>query len=219
MSEEQMHAGDHDTDAAGPVVDDETEAHRSHERHVPLDALQAERQERQKLQDELQMMKEHIALISAQKAQSSQSKDEMESLSDDDVLTVGEAKRYLQKMNSQYEMSLQELKISQKYPDYQEVVTKYLPEVLKQNPDLRSSLQKTQDYELAYYLAKNSDSFKQNHKKAKKNEDAERIIQNSQRSGSLSAVGQTSPISQAKRFKDMPDEEFKKMVNKNLGYF
>src|SRR3989304_9989794 len=99
-------------------------------------------------------------------------------------------------------MGLQELKIAQKYPDYQQTVIKYLPEVLKQNPSLRSTLEKTQDFELAYYLSKNSSAYTADNKSAKKNADAERIIKNAEKTGSLSSVGQSSPISEAKRYKD-----------------
>src|SRR5690606_40886134 len=81
------------------------------------------------------------------------------------------------------------------------------------------TLARTQDYELAYYLAKNSDSYKQAVKSEKKNADAERIVQNANKAGSLSSVGQTSPINQAKRYKEMSDAEFMQHVQKNLGYY
>ena len=146
-------------------------------------------------------------------------KDELDGLSDDDVLTVGEAKKFMSKINNQYSSNISELRMQQKYPDYQQIISKYLPEVIKTNPSIRDSLEKTQDYELAYYLAKNSENYKAENKKTKKNADAERIVQNAGRSGSLSSVGQTSPISQAKRYKSMSDADFKKVMNTNLGYF
>ena len=164
------------------------------------------------------MLKEHLALMQSNQQQSPK-KDEFDGLSDDDVLTVGEFKKALQSKEQQYQMSLQELRMTQKHPDYEQIVTQYLPEVLKQNPGLRQTLEKTQDYELAYYLAKNSDAYKEANKRAKKNADAERIVQNANRAGSLSSVGQTSPISQAKRYKDMSDADFKREMQKNLGYF
>lgn len=222
MSEETDVSGDN-LEAAAPVATDNsehetTEAQGGHDVH--LDALKAERAERQKLQDELKLMRDHIMLMqSSQNSTNNQQKDELDSLADDDVLTVGEAKKFMSKLSNQYSTNIQELKMTQKYPDYSETVTKYLPEVIKQNPGLRDTLQKSQDYELAYYLARNSDAYKAEHKKAKKNADAERIVQNANRAGSLSSVGQTSPISEAKRYKDMSDDDFKKQVQKNLGYF
>ena len=144
---------------------------------------------------------------------------EFEGVSKDDVLTYGDLEKILGKKEQQYQANIQEIRMTQKYPDYNDVVTRYLPEVLKTNPGLRNTLQQSNDYELAYHLAKNSDSYRQGHVKTKKNADAERIVQNAQRAGSLSSTGQTSPISEAKRFKDMSDSDFKKVMNKNLGYF
>lgn len=190
------------------------------QRQVPLDALESERSKRQKLEDELSMMRDNMNLLMAQQSQkSSQSQDEFQGLGDDDVLTVGEFKKAISQREQQYRMSLDELRMTQKHPDYQEVITKYLPDVLKSNPSLRNSLQQTQDYELAYYLAKNSEGYKSQHKQAKKSADAQRIVENAQRAGSLSSVGKNSPISEAKRWSQMSDADFMKAANKNLGYF
>ena len=72
---------------------------------------------------------------------------------------------------------------------------------------------------VAYYLAKNSSSYISENKSAKKNADAERIVKNAGKAGSLSSVGQSSPISEAKRYKDMSDDEFRNTVSQNLGYY
>jgi len=207
-------------EAAAPVevANSEPQEHVREAQQVPLDALQAERAERQRLQDEVREMRENLALIRAnQKIEAPQ--DDFSKLADDDVLTVGEAKKFLGQMNQNYQMSLQEIKMTQKYPDYQATVTKYLPEVLKHNPGLRRTLEQTQDFELAYYLAKNSDVYKGENKVTKRNADAERIVQNANKAGSLSSVGQSSPISEAKRYKDMSDNDFRNLMNQNLGYY
>ncbi len=225
MTEEEPQVSGDQLEAAAPVSDvqSEPQAEQVNEegQQVPLSALQSERAQRQQVQDELKVMKDHLALIQAQQSQiqaQQQPKEEIDNLSDDDVLTVGEAKKFLGRMNQQYQGSIEELKMAQKYPNYQEVVTNYLPEVIKQNPTIANTLQKTQDYELAYYLATHSEKYKTDHKRAKKSADAERILQNSQQPGSLSSVGQISPVNQAKRYKDMSDTDFKQEVNRNLGY-
>lgn len=222
MSEEPQETGDQ-MEAAAPVADaiqDSAPAEANQERQVPLDALQAERAERQKLQSELEMMRDNMNLMMNQYQGGQQpSGQPEEQISKDDVITYGDLEKILEKKERQYNMSIQEMKISQKHPDYQEIVTKYLPDVLKNNPSLRKSLEQTQDYELAYVLAKQSDGYRAEHKKVKRNADAERIVQNTERAGSLSSVGQTSPISQAKRYKQMTDSEFKQEMQKNLGYY
>lgn len=219
MSEETEDSGEDFTEAAAQADDGVTEPTEAG-RQVPLDALQAERAERQRLKDEVRMLKDHMGLLHAQQQQQSapRQKDEIDSLSDDDVLTVGDARKLYGKLDSQYQMSIQELRMTQKYPDYHDTVTKYLPDVLKNNPSLRGTLQESKDYELAYYLAKNSDAYRGGQKSSSKNADAERIVQNAQRAGSLSSVGKTSPINEARRYRDMSDSEFKQQVQKNLGY-
>lgn len=221
MSEEPHVSGDSDAGAAAPEAEVRTDPTGSDdkEQNVPLSALQQERAQRQELQEQLRMIKDHLALLQAnQTNQKGNPEDEFEGLQDGDVMTVGEFKKIASKFNQQVQMSVGELRMIQQYPDYQEVVTKYLPEVLKQNPGLRASLEKSQDYNLAYHLAKNSDSYRSAHKTAKRSEDAERMIRNANQSGSLSSVGGTSPINQAKRYRDMSDDDFRKEVARNLGY-
>lgn len=183
---------------------------------VPLSALQAERAKRQQTEERLRMIEDHLALNQATQSKPQQ-KDELEGLDEGDVLTVGDFRKLTSKMANQFQMTIEELKMTQKHPDYQEVITKYLPDVLKTNPGLKNTLQKTQDYELAYYLAKNSDTYRKENKKSKQSADAKRIVENSQRAGTLSSTGSTSPISQAKRYKDMSEKEFRELMAKNLG--
>jgi hypothetical protein len=223
MSEEPQQTGDQNSEAAVPVdvTATESQGQESPESlQVPLDALKAERGERQRLQDELKIVKDNMQLMMAQQQQltAPSQPDEFEGISKDDVITYGDLERILSKKEQKYDMGIQELRMTQKYPDYQEVVTTYLPEVLKTNPGLGNTLRKSNDYELAYHLAKNSDSYRGSHKQAKRSADAERIVQNAQRAGSLSSVGQTSPISEAKRWKEMSDSDFKAAATKNLGY-
>lgn len=220
MSEEPHVSGESTLEAAAPVEVAAMDLTVAEEQEtVPLHALQQERAQRQELQEELRTIKDHLSLLQAnQVRQKEPEKDEFEGLSDGDVMTVGEFKKVAAKFHQQFQMNVEELRMTQKYPNYQEIVTKYLPEVLKNNPGLHKTLQQTQDYELAYYLAKNSDSYKSQNKTMKRNTDAERILKNAQQSGSLSSVGGTSPINAAKRYRDMSDEDFIREANKNRGY-
>ena len=187
---------------------------------VPVTALQAERRERQQLQEQMKMLQDHVSLMQANQQQAAPKQDEYSGLSDDDVLTVGEAKKYIGKMQESYQSSVEELRVQQKYADYNEVVTKYLPDVVAKNPTLKTTLQNDPNrYELAYFLAKQSDSFRDTNREVKKSADAQRIVDNGQRPGSLSAIGGTSPQSQVSNIKNMSDADFMKMANKNLGHF
>lgn len=221
MSAEPHVSGEQYTGAAAPVdsVNADSTGSAPQDNSVPLAALQQERAQRQNLQEELRMIKDHLSLLQANQVRTQEKpKDDFEGLSDGDVMTVGEFKKVAAKFNQQFQMNVEELRMTQKYPDYQEVVTKYLPEVLKTNPGLHRTLQSSQDYELAYYLAKNSDTYKGQSKTVQRNADAERLVKNAQQTGSLSAVGGTSPMNTAKRYKDMSDSDFMKEAAKNRGY-
>ena len=209
------------TEAAAPVENEAMESQEAVEqpRTVPVDALQAERAERQKLQEEVKLMKDYMSLIQNQKQPQQRQPDPVDAMSDDDVMTVGEMKKVLAQKEGQFNTTVKEMQMTMKYPDYQDIVTKHLPEVLRENPSLRQTLEQTQDYELAYILAKKSDGYKKSHSTKKRNADAERILNNAGQSGSLSSVGTTSPINTAKRYSKMSDDEFRKEVSKNIGYF
>ncbi len=224
MSVEPNNSGEQIPQAAAApasVVNETQSGQSGQEQQVPLAALQAERAQRQRMEDELKLIKDHLSLLQASQPQNAPSaqKDELAGLSDSDVLTVGDFKKLASSFNQNVQMSIGELKMMQKYPDYHDVITKYLPDVLKTNPSLQSTLQKTQDYELAYYLAKNSDTYRVENKKTVRNADAERIVANANQAGSLSSLGASSPALQAaKRYKDMSDDDFRLEMARNRGY-
>lgn len=202
------------------VVQEQPQAEQAPEM-VPVTALQAERRERQQLQEQNKLLQDHMSLMQAnQVVQPAPKQDAMAELADDDVLTVGEARKFMGKIQDNYQSSVEELRVQQKYADYNEVVSKYLPDVVQKTPSLKATLQNDPNrYELAYYLSKNSDSFRGDTHEAKKSADAQRIVANGQRAGSLSAVGSTSPQSSVSNIKSMSDAEFMKMANKNRGSF
>lgn len=193
------------------------------EQMVPLAALKSERAQKQQKEQELQKkendilaLREHIALMQANQPQTP-AKTPFNGMEDTDVVTVGELRGFAQEFERHYQLSIDELQMVQKYPDYQEVVTKYLPGILKDNPKIFDTLKKSQNHELAYVLAKNSEAYRNENKTKKINADAERIVQNSQSAGSLSSIGSSSSISKIKRYKDMSDSDFMKEVHRNMG--
>lgn len=217
---EDQATGDISGDAAGPadVGVEQSQADQVAEM-VPVTALQAERRERQQLQEQNKMLQDHMSLMQANNSPPAQQEDNM-GLADDDVLTVGEAKKFMSKLQNQYQTSVDEIKVQQKYPDYDKVVKEYLPGVIKVNPALRTTLQNDPNrYELAYFLAKNSDSYREKSHSTKKSTDAQRIVQNGQKPGSLSGMGGNAPTQTPSAYKNMTDSEFRALSNKNRGYF
>jgi len=222
MENPVLETGEVSADAAGPVesVSEQSQPEQAPEM-VPVSALQAERRERQALQDQFQMLQDHVNLMKANPPEpAAPPQQEYDGMADDDVLTVGEAKKFMSKLQQNYQASVEEIRVQQKYSDYDTVVSKYLPDVIAKNPALKSTLQNDANrYELAYFLAKNSDSYREANKEVKKSAEAQRIVENGQKAGSLSSVGSTVPQSPMSSIKHMSDEEFMKMANKNLGRF
>ncbi len=172
--EDQEYTGEqeHVEAAAQPANDHDTgQAVAQDEERVPLSALQAERRQRQELQQNMKMLQDHLELIRANQQGSTKKKqeDQFSELQDDDVLTVKEAKKFMESIQQNYQTSIEELKMQQAYPDYAETVQQYLPDVLKENPDLRDDIQRAKNpYKLAYFLAKKSDQYKAANKQVKK---------------------------------------------------
>ena len=221
MDEQESSVSGASMEAAAPVsvetTDVQPEQGEQAERQVPLAALESERAQRQQMQDELNVMKEHIGLMQARQQQPPLPPPEP-TLNDDDVMTFGEFKKVANEFNNNINVRLNELQMSKKHSDYDEVISKYLPEIIKQDPSIGESLRKTQDFNMAYRLAKSSEGYRKDNHQRKKSSDAERLLANAEQTGNLSSVGGTSPISMVKRYRDMSDESFKKEMAKNVGY-
>ena len=216
MNEEQMTQTTGEQVEAAASQQHETAHETNREQQVPLSALEAERAQRQNMQDELKMMKEHLNLLQAR--QQPQPQPQQPQYDPDDVMTFGEFQKLAGEFKNSLQGELTEMKMMQQYPDYREVVTKYLPEILKKDPALREDLQQNPNFYRAYYLAKNSDSYRKEHAQTQQSADAQRMIENSQKAGSLSQMGGASPINVAKRYRDMSDADFRKEMAKNMGY-
>lgn len=220
MSEEQLMSGEELQQDAAVNNDDLSTQQSDQVKQVPLSALESERAKRQSYEEEIRLLKENYELMRAQQQTQSKvpsQKDDYDSLDDDDIITVKDFKKISSQMKSQFQSTVEELRMAQKHPDYQEIITKYLPNVIKNNPKLRDTLQKTQDYELAYYIAKNSDEYRSANASTGIHEKAERILKNSQNSAGISSVGSSTPVNKAKSYKSMSDDEFKQLMARNRG--
>ena len=218
MTEEESSVSGAIEEAAAPVptetVDQQPE---QAERQVPLSALESERSQRQQAQDDLKMLRENLNLMQMRQQQSPQPPSEP-IINDDDVMTFGDFKKAAGKIESQIRGTLSEMQMSKTHSDYDEVVRKYLPQIVREDPEIGHTLRQTQDFRMAYRLAKTSDEYRQDHQQKKMSTDAQRVLANSEQSGNLSSVGGTSPISMVRRYKDMSDNDFRKEMAKNVGY-
>jgi hypothetical protein len=188
------------------------------EQLVPVSALQAERRERQQLQENLKMMQDHLSLLQANQPKQQAKDDDFSGLSDNDVLTVGEAKKFINNFSQQQKLAVEELKMAQAHPDYNDVVRKYLPDVLKTDPEIKDMIMAAPNpYKAAYLLAKRSDAYLHEQRTQNRSPQAQQAVNNLQRPGNLSSIGGASSGSTAGVYKTMSDKEFMDMAARNMG--
>jgi hypothetical protein len=210
MTDEVIESGENAVEAAAPAESQVVQQEAQQETTVPLAALQAERRDRQRLQEEMMALKMSVEQMKRVPEDTSR---------DDDVLTYGEHKKSLQKIQQDYQMSIEELKMTQKHPDYLEMIQQYLPEVLEEKPYLKTTLiHDPNKFQLAYDLAKTAQSYVSKKKEVKKTKDAEKILENQNHLGSLSSVGHSTSTKSPSHYKSMSDADFKALVAKNMGY-
>lgn len=184
---------------------------------VPLAALQAERRERQQLQESQKAIQDHLALLEAQMAK--KQKQDAPRRDPNDVLTWGDFEQAAYDFKRESQMETAELKMALQNPDYNEVVRKYLPDVIKNDPDLKDFVLSAKNpFKAAYHLAKRSDGYLQEQKEKVRSQETSKVASNLQKPGNLSSLGGATSGSSMAGYKNMSDTEFRKLVNKNMGY-
>lgn len=190
----------------------------SQEQLVPVSALQAERRERQQLQDTVKMMQDHMQLLQSKAVPMQQNNNELNGLSDNDVLTIGEAKKFMNDFTRKQELAVEELKMTQVHPDYHEVVTKYLPDAIKNDRDLKDMIMSASNpYKAAYFIAKKSDSYMMDQRTQNRSPEAKQVHQNISRAGNLSQTGSVSASVPQTDYKRLSDNDFKALAARNRG--
>ncbi len=140
-----------------------------------------------------------------------------EGMKDDDVPNVGELKREWQEREANYQARLEELQVQQMHPDYAEVIEKYALPLVKQKPHLAEGIQGARNKALfAYELGKMAQAMSQPVQQQQKSENAQRIVDNARKPGTLSQAGGQAALSKADYFASMSDQKFMEMATKNL---
>lgn len=148
------------------------------------------------LRNDIKLMRDHMDLLSKQVSAKPKVEDEYR----DPVETLQ------QELNTQ-KIALEEARIMAKYNDYQEIITKYLPQALKENPSLARELGPT-SFETAYHVAKSSKAYLKDKAFSPKTPEAKKIVDNSEKIGSVSGIGTATAGSSEPNFLSMSDEEF-----------
>lgn len=141
-----------------------------------------------------------------------------EGMDESDVPNVKEIRGEWEKRENAYQERIAELEVQQKYSDYNEVVSKYIPSLAKENPLFLEGLNHSSNKSLyAYQLAKMAQKLDQPTQNiAPVNENAQRIVANAAKPRTLSSAGGQSAINQADYISSMSDQEFYTFAKRHL---
>jgi hypothetical protein len=149
--------------------------------------------------------------------QPSQERKFLDGMKEDDIPNVGELRREWDQKESMYQARLEELQFAQSHPDYAEVLDKFLAPLVKQKPHLARGIQASDHPSLmAYELGKMAQQMQERRETTVVSENAQRMVDNAKKPGTLSQAGGQSALSQADYYASMSDREFMKFAGKNL---
>jgi len=183
-----------------------------------VDRIKAEREaEKREHQLQLDLLRANMAPQTQQSASQSQERKFLDGMKEDDIPNVGELRREWDHKESMYQARLEELQFAQSHPDYAEVLDKFLVPLVKQKPHLARGIQASDHPSLmAYELGKMAQAAMERQEAATVNQNAQRIVDNAKKPGTLSQAGGQSALSQADYYASMSDRDFMKLASRNL---
>ena len=199
-----------------PSVNPQSEHFRALREEV--DRIKADREsERREHQLQLDLLRANMAHQPPSHQPQPQERKFLDGMKEDDIPNVGELRREWDQKESQYQERIEELQVAQAHPDYAEILEKYVVPLVKQKPHLVEGIQGARNKSLfAYELGKMAQQMQEHAVATTTNENAERIVQNAKKPGTLSQAGGQSALSQADYYASMSDREFMKFAGKNL---
>lgn len=148
-----------------------------------------------------------------------------EGMSDDDIPNVGELKKVFDQRESQYKERIEELQVQTQFPDYADVLTKHGKHLAETDPLFMQGLRGAENKALfAYQYAKREQRLQELEAQVKsspapsplKSNDAQRIVDNARKPGTLAQTGGQGALSKADYFETMSDADFIKYASKHL---
>ena len=201
--------------APEPEVNPQAENFRALREEV--DRIKTEREaEKREHQAQLEMLRANLSQKQQEVPEQHQKK-MFEGMEDSDVPNVRELRTEWERREAEYQTRLEELQVAQMHPDYAEVIEKYAVPLVKQKPHLAEGLQGARNKALfAYELGKMAQQMQTPAPEPVRSENAERIVANSKKPGTLSQAGGQAALSKADYFATMSDSEFMKFAGRNL---
>lgn len=190
-----------------------------------VERIKAEKEEQQReFQAQLDMLR---ANLSRQQPQDQREPKKMlDGMDDNDVPNVGEIRKAWAEKESAYNERIEELQVAGANPDYAEVLQKYGKKLAETDPLFVQGLRGAENKALfAYQYAKREQRIQELEQAAKHNSqppplqpsaNAQRIVENARKPGTLAQAGGQSALSQADYFATMSDADFMKYATKHL---
>lgn len=183
-----------------------------------VDRIKAEQEaERRDHQIQIEMLKANIERRQ-EKSPEVKSRQMFEDMKGDDIPNVDEIRREWSQREAAYQSKLEELQVQQSHPDYAEVIEKFALPLIKQKPHLLEGIQNSSNKALmAYELGKMAQAMQAPPSHiSQKSENAQRIVDNAKKPGTLSQAGGQAALSKADYFASMSDKQFMEMASRNL---
>lgn len=182
-----------------------------------VDRMKAEREaEKKEYQLQLDMLRANMAQQNALQSLPQENKF-LGGMKEEDIPNVGELRREWERKEAVYQQRLEELQVAQQYPDYAEVMEKHLSPLVKQKPHLIEGIQGARNKALfAYELGKMAQQMQGQQVASTRSENAQRIVENAKKPGTLSQAGGQGALSKADYYASMSDQEFMRMASRNL---
>ena len=183
-----------------------------------VDRIKAERDlEKREHQLQLDMLRANLDNRNVNQEAPKASREMFDGMDGDDVPSVAEIRKEWQHREAGYQARLEELQVQQAHPDYAEVIEKHTLPLLKQKPHLLQGLQHSENKALfAYELGKMAQQISAPSQAPTKSAEAQKIVDNSRKPGTLSQAGGQGSLSKADYFATMSDQEFMKYASRNL---
>lgn len=190
-----------------------------------VERIKAEKEDQQReFQAQLDMLRANLARQQPQEQHAP--KKMLDGMDDNDVPNVGEIRKAWAEKEAAYNERIEELQVAGNHPDYAEVLQKYGKKLAETDPLFIQGLRGAENKALfAYQYAKREQRFQELEQATKQNSqppppqpsaNAQRIVENARKPGTLAQAGGQSALSQADYFATMSDADFMKFAQKHL---
>ena len=186
-------------------------------RQVPLEALEAERRKRKELEVQNRTLQEFLT-----KSQTENKKTQEDDLEDDDdFITKAEMKKRIESVKFSNKREILEEAFAESNPKAVQLIDTHLEEIIKRKPWLAQSIESSPNrYARAHEIVLDYMPKEESPMQKLKNpqEDAKKIVENSQKPGSPQTIAKSSSMSNVDYLKSIAGKsEFREYRKKLMG--